>query len=69
VPLTINLRLAAAPGTSCSRGAHRTSEGLVANVSQTVSVDRGLLSDRVGHLPESHLQLILAGIDLVLGRE
>jgi mRNA interferase MazF len=42
---------------------------LVANVSQVVSVDRSLLSDRVGHLPRNDLGLILAGIDLVLGRE
>jgi mRNA-degrading endonuclease toxin of MazEF toxin-antitoxin module len=41
----------------------------VANVSQIVSVDRSVLSDRVGNLPENDLRLILAGIDLVFGRE
>lgn len=41
----------------------------VANVSQIVSIDRSLLSDRVGHLPENDLRLVLAAIDLVLGRE
>ncbi len=70
VPLTSNLRLAAAPG-NVVLAAARTGlpKDSVANVSQIVSVDRGLLSDRVGHLPESDLRLILAGIDLVLGRE
>ncbi len=70
VPLTSNLRLAAAPGNVVLPAA-RTGlpKDSVANVSQIVSVDRGLLSDRVGHLPESDLRLILAGIDLVLGRE
>jgi mRNA interferase MazF len=41
----------------------------VANVSQLLSIDRTLLTDRVGHLAASELQLVLAGIDLVLGRE
>ena len=70
VPLTSNLRLAGAPGNVVLPAA-RTGlpKESVANVSQIVSIDRGLLSDRVGHLPESDLQLLLAGIDLVLGRE
>jgi mRNA-degrading endonuclease toxin of MazEF toxin-antitoxin module len=41
----------------------------VANVSQIVVVDRGMLSQRVGHVSEADLALVLAGIDLVLGRE
>ncbi len=70
VPLTSNLRWAAAPG-NVPLDAERT--GLprrsVANVSQIVSVDRSVLTERVGHLAEADLQLVLAGIDLVLGRE
>lgn len=70
VPLTSNLRLAAAPG-NVVLAAKRTGlpKDSVANVSQLVSIDRGVLSERVGHLPDTDLQLILAGIDLVLGRE
>lgn len=70
VPLTSNLRLAAAPG-NVVLAAARTGlpKDSVANVSQIVSVDRSVLSNRVGHLPENDLRLILAGIDLVLGRE
>lgn len=70
VPLTSNLRLAAAPG-NVVLAAARTGlpKDSVANVSQIVSIDRALLSDRVGKLLENDLRLLLAGIDLVLGRE
>ncbi len=70
VPLTSNVRLAAAPG-NVVLAAARTGlpKDSVANVSQLLSIDRRLLSDRVGHLKHSDLDLILAGIDLVLGRE
>jgi len=70
VPLTSNLRLAAAPG-NVVLAAARTGlpKDSVANVSQILSIDRQLLTDRAGHLPVGDLQLVLAGIDLVLGRE
>lgn len=70
VPLTSNLRLAAAPG-NVVLAARRTGlpQDSVANVSQIITIDRELLSDRVGQLIESDLQLVLAGIDIVLGRE
>ena len=70
VPLTSNLRWGAAPGNvalvSNDTGLPKDS---VANVSQIVSVDRSILSDRVGHLTDSDLELIRAGIEIVLGRE
>jgi mRNA interferase MazF len=69
VALTSNLRLAEAPGnvplSSRSTNLPRDS---VANVSQIVTIDRSLLSDRVGSLAERDVMLVLAGIDLVLGR-
>ena len=69
VPLTSNLAWAGAPGNallpSRRTGLPRDS---VANVSQIVAVDRTILSERVGHLANSDLALILAGVDLVLGR-
>jgi mRNA interferase MazF len=70
VPLTSNLRWAAAPG-NVLLGAERTGlpKDSVANVSQIVAVDRSVLSERVGHLAEAELALVLAGVDLVLGRE
>jgi mRNA interferase MazF len=70
VPLTSNLRWAAAPG-----NVHLPAKGAglprdsVANVSQIVAVDRGVLTERVGHLSDAELATILAGIDLLLGRE
>ncbi len=70
VPLTSNLRLAAAPGNVVlSAGRTGLPKDSVANVSQLVAIDRTLLSERVGHLSEGDLHLVLAGIDLVLGRE
>jgi mRNA interferase MazF len=40
----------------------------VANVSQTISLDKSLLTERVGKLPRPKLELLFSGIDLVLGR-
>ena len=40
----------------------------VANVSQIVTVDRALLTEVVGSLSQRQLELVLAGLDLVLGR-
>jgi mRNA interferase MazF len=69
VVLTSNLRHSEAPGNVLLRTA---TTGLpkesVANVSQIYSLDRALLGRRVGHLPQGQLELVLRGIDLVLGR-
>lgn len=69
VPLTSNLKWAAAPG-NVSLPARVTGlpKDSVANVSQIVTVDKALLATRVGKLPRSQLELVLAGIDVVLGR-
>lgn len=70
VALTSNLRLAAAPGNVLlEAGRTGLPKDSVANVSQIITIDRDLLSDRVGHLVERDLRLVLAGIDIVLGRE
>ena len=69
VPLTSNLRWADAPGnvllSAQSTGLPRDS---VANVSQIVTIDRTLLTAPVGKLSSRQLQLVLSGIDIVLGR-
>ncbi len=69
VPLTSNQRLAAAPGNvvlpAAATGLPKES---VANVSQIVAIDRGLLTERVGRISAAQLDRIMAGIDLVLGR-
>lgn len=70
VPLTSNQRLAAAPGNVLLPV---TTTGLpkdsVANVSQLIAIDRSLLTERVGRLSPAHLDRVLAGIDVLLGRE
>jgi mRNA interferase MazF len=40
----------------------------VANVSQIVTLDRSVLIERVGRLSPARFELVLAGIDTVLGR-
>lgn len=69
VPLTSNLKWADAPGNV--RLTARTtglSQDSVANVSLIVAVDRRQLTECVGKLPRRQVDLVLAGIDIVLGR-
>lgn len=40
----------------------------VANTSQLITLDRTLLTEEVGRLSKRQLELILSGIDVVLGR-
>jgi mRNA interferase MazF len=69
VPLTGNLRWAEAPGnvllTARVTGLPKDS---VANVSQIVTLDRSVLIEKVGSVPRTKLELVLAGIDVILGR-
>jgi len=60
VPLTRNLRLADAPGNLVFK-AHDIglSDDSVANVSQIVTIDRGLLDEFVGQIEVRHLALVL----------
>jgi mRNA interferase MazF len=69
VALTSHLRWGDAPGnvllSARSTGLPKAS---VANVSQLVTLDRDALAERTGRLSASNLELVLAGIDVVLGR-
>ena len=69
VPLSSNLKWALAPG-NVHLPARLTGlpKDSVANVSQIVSVDKELLTARVGKLSRSNLELVLSGIDIVLGK-
>ncbi len=69
VPLTSKAKWALMPGnihlSTRSTGLPKNS---IANVSQLITVDKALLIERVGRLPVSKLDLVFAGIELVLAR-
>lgn len=67
--MTSNLRWAEAPG-NLRLGARTTGlpKDSVANVSQIVAIDKALLTERAGKLPAAKTELLLSGIDVVLGR-
>jgi len=70
VPLTSNVKWALMPGnvhlSARSTGLPKNS---VANISQLITIDKTLLTERVGRLPGTKLELVFAGIDLVLTRK
>jgi len=69
VPLTSNLGYVQAPGNVPLRPRHTgLPKDSVANVSQIVALDRTVLTERTGKLPRTQLDLVLSGIDVVLGR-
>jgi mRNA interferase MazF len=69
VPLTSNTGLAELPG-NVLLPADATSlrKDSAANGSQVITLDRQLLTERVGKLSRVKLELVLAGLDTVLGR-
>ncbi len=69
VPLTSNAGWSSAPGNVLLRtGETGLPKDSVALVSQIVALDEDLLVERVGRIPHPKLQLVLTGIDVVLGR-
>ncbi len=69
VPLTSNLKWADAPGNvELSAKSTGLAKDSVANVSQIVTLDRDGLTERVGRVSKRQLELVFAGLDLVLGR-
>ena len=66
--VTSNLRLAAAPGNvvleRCESGLRENS---VVNVSQILTIDKSLLTERVGPLSPETITLIDDGLRLVVG--
>jgi mRNA interferase MazF len=69
IPLTSNLKWSEAPGNVQlpARGTGLVQDS-VANVSQIVTLDRDALTERVGRISKKQLELVFAGLDLVLGR-
>lgn len=69
VPLTSNERWARAPGNAfLEAAATGLPKDSVANVSQVVALDRGVLEECTGRLSDRDLALVLSGIGVVLGR-
>ena len=65
--ITSNLRLADAPGNVLLRAREtRLKRDSVANVSQLLTLDRSLLTIRVGRLPPAQLQQFADGLRLAL---
>ena len=69
IPLTSNLKWADAPGNVLlPKSETGLPQDSVANVSLIVALDKQVLTDRLRKIPRRRLELILAGIDSVLGR-
>jgi mRNA interferase MazF len=69
VPLTSNLKWADAPGNVLlSKGESGLPQDSVANVSLIVALDKQQLTERVRKVPSRRFELILSGIDTILGR-
>ena len=65
--ITSNMRLAAAPGNvRISRRLSRLPNDSVVNVSQLITLDKSLLTEKVSRLPAESLREVEAGIKLVL---
>jgi len=69
IPLTSNTRWANVPG-NVLLASHLTNlpQDSVANASLVIAMDKQLLTEPVGKLNRAKLELILAGLDAVLGR-
>ena len=69
VPLTSNVRWADVPGNALlTADMTNLPKDSVANGSQIITLDRELLTERVGKLSRAKLELVLAGVETVLGR-
>jgi len=65
--ITSNMRLAAAPGNvRISRRLSRLPNDSVVNVSQLITLDKSLMTEKVSRLPAESLREVEAGIKLVL---
>ena len=66
--ITSNLDLAAAPGNvRLSKGDSGLPKPSVVNVSQLITIDRSLLTDRIRALPADEIHQVDKGLRLVLG--
>jgi len=69
IPLTSNLKWGDAPGNVVlAARATGLPRDCVANVSLITALDKQQLTERIGKIARRQLQLVLAGIDIILGR-
>ena len=69
LPLTSNLKWAQAPGNMLLRAsATGLDRDSVAQVALLLTVDRSQLTEQAGRLARRDLELVFAGIDVVMGR-
>jgi len=69
IPLTNNLKWGGAPGNVLlSARATGLPKDSVANVSLIIALDKQQLAERIGKIARRQLDLVLAGIDIILGR-
>lgn len=69
VPLTSNLKWARAPGNvQLSAAATSLPKDSVANVSLVVALDKLQLVERIGKISRRQFELVLAGLDVIVGR-
>jgi len=70
IPLTSNLKWRDAPGNVFLTGkASGLPKDSVANVSRIIALDKSDLTELAGKLSKAKLELIVAGIDVILGRQ
>ena len=69
VPLTTNTKWVNVPGNVLLHSeSTNLPEDSVANASQIIAIDKQLLIERAGKLTKAKLELVLAGLDAILGR-
>jgi mRNA interferase MazF len=70
IPLTSNLKWAAAPGNvSLSAAISGLDRDSVAQVALILAVDKAFLTEHVGRVPMRVLEHVFSGLDVVLGRD
>jgi mRNA interferase MazF len=69
IPLTSNLKWATAPGNvMLKKGLTGLAKESVANVSQIISLDKRVLTEKCGRVPGSYFKQLFHGLDIVFGR-
>ena len=69
IPLTSNLKWATAPGNvMLKKKLTGLTKDSVANVSQIISLDKSVLTEKCGRVPGSYIKQIFQGLDIVFCR-